>query len=90
MGVIKVFSLGAKGVNVDKNPIEMQDDELRLAQNAIRDPLGNDSGVRKRPGLKAQNSTVAAGIVMGGVGVPLLDESPFGTRYLFLGRGKDI
>jgi hypothetical protein len=90
MGLLRVFTLGKKGVNVDKNPLEMDDDELRLAQNAIRDPLGDDSGVRKRPGFAVQNETTAAGIVMGGIGVPLLDESSFGTRYLYLGRGKDI
>lgn len=89
MGILRVFTLGSKGVNVDKNPLEMDDDELRSAQNAVSDPLGNDAGVGKRPGMKAQNSVAAAGIIMGGIGVPLLDQSSFGTRYLFLGRGKD-
>lgn len=90
MGLLRVFTLGSKGVNVDKNPLETDDDDLRLAQNAASDQLGNGSGLRKRPGLAVQNNTTAAGIVMGGVGVPLLDQSSFGTRYLYLGRGKDI
>lgn len=84
---LKIYKLGSMGVNVDVDPIAIEDQELRLAQNAIRDPLGNDSGLRKRPGLTASNSNVASGDILGGIGVPLADLSGSGTLLIYLGRG---
>jgi hypothetical protein len=87
-GILKVYDIGALGVNVDADPISLDDQELRLAQNAIRDPLGSDSGLRKRPGLLAFNTTSITGSVLGGIGVPFPDLSPAGgTFYLYIGRG---
>lgn len=84
--IFKLYKIGSMGVNVDSDPISLHDQELRLAQNAIRDPLGNDSGVRKRPGLlEFTTSTVAA--ILGGIGVPINDQTSNGTHIIFLGRG---
>jgi len=85
--ILKVYKLGSKGVNVDSDPISIEDQELRLAQNIIRDPLGNDSGLRKRPGLGVYNESVAAGEVLGGIGVPLINQSPNGFEFIYIGRG---
>ena len=87
MAILKVYGLGNAGVNVDSDPISIQDIELRLVQNAIRDPLGDDSGLRKRPGLTAAETNIAAGSVLGGIGVPLIDLSTGGTLSIYLGRG---
>lgn len=85
-GILKVQNIGALGVNVDTDPISMEDAELRLAQNAIRDPLGADSGLRKRPGLLAFNTATAAGVVLGGIGVPIQDLTSHGLHITFIGR----
>lgn len=87
MAILKVYNVGSMGVNVDTDPISIQDQELRLAQNAIRDPLGNDSGLRKRPGLGPFNLNTASGPILGGIGVPLINLSTSGTIQIFLGRG---
>lgn len=84
---LKLYQLGTMGVNVDEDPLALNDQEFRLAQNAIRDPLGSDTGLKKRPGLLIFNLSLTAGSVLGGVGVPLVDLSPNGAQDLFIGRG---
>ena len=84
---LRVYNFGTMGVNVDSDPISMQDQEFRLAQNVIKDPLGNDSGLRKRPGLAAFNTNLASGIILGGIGVPLVDLSNNVNQSIYLGRG---
>lgn len=86
MGKLDVKDLGLQGVNVDKDPFELQDGELRQGQNAIHDPLGVNAGLRKRPGLIEFNTTDAAGAVLGGIGVPLQNLSGTGVRFIYLGR----
>ena len=86
-GILKIVDIGALGVNVDSDPIMLEDTELRKAQNAIRDPLGADSGLRKRPGLDVWNTSTAAGVVLGGIGVPLQDLTSQGLHIVFIGRG---
>lgn len=85
--LLKVIDIGAGGVNVDADPLSILDQELRRAQNAIRDPLGNDSGLSKRPGLGVWNTSDAAGTILGGIGVPIIDQSSGGTIQLYIGRG---
>jgi hypothetical protein len=75
-GSINNYSLGKSGVNVDKSPIHLNDDELTKAQNAIRDPLGSDGGLRKRLGLVKFNASAGADSVKGGIGVPLINQHP--------------
>lgn len=86
-GILKLTDIGAKGVNVDSDPISLDDQELRLAQNAIRDPLGEDSGLRKRPGLLAFNTSLLSGAILGGICMPLKDESTGGFLTIYIGRG---
>jgi hypothetical protein len=86
---IRVTQLGNNGVNVDKNPLELDDNELRQAQNAIHNTMGTGLGIRKRPGLGQFNTDDAAGPVLGGTTVPLIDRfSGFSTLYL--GRGGPV
>ncbi len=72
MDPIKVYTLGNHGVVVDKSPIHNADGEWAKTQNAIRDPLGLLGGIHKRPGLVKFSSSVAAGSIIGGIGVPLV------------------
>lgn len=85
-GTIDVQGLGKQGVNVDKNPLELDDNELIQAQNAINDPTAGDSSIRKRPGLIAFTTTSTSGIVLGGIGVPL-QHLLSGTHFIYIGRG---
>ena len=71
MGKIGVYKVGSLGVNVDKNPLDLDDQELRQAQNAYENKLGAEGGLSKRLGLVKVNTTTAAGDVLGGIGVPL-------------------
>ena len=85
MGQLNVYNLGKKGVNVDKSPVHLDDDELTRSQNAIRDQLGVDGGLKNRPGLIEVNGSAAAGSVLGGVGVPLLQTA---TRTYYMGESS--
>lgn len=86
MNLLTLYEFGQKGVNVDTNNFIMDEAELRQSQNAIEDPLGASGGLRNRPGLIEFNSAVAAGAVLGGVGVPLINMLT-GSRFLYIGRG---
>ena len=85
--ILKITNLGSMGVNVDSDPLSLEDQELRLAQNAIRDPIGNDSGLTKRPGFVVFNTNSSAGATLGGIGLPVQDMSGSGTHYIYIGRG---
>lgn len=83
---LAIYTLGEKGVNVDKDPLVLDNSELRQAQNAIRDPLGVAGGLKNRPGLVKVNSIAGAGSILGGFGVPLLNLES-GTLFFYIGRG---
>lgn len=81
----KLYPIGQKGLNVDADPLDMDDQELRLAQNVSRTYIG--SGLRKRPGLTPANTSLATGPVLGGIGIPIINLHTSGDVLLFLGRG---
>lgn len=71
-GKISAYNIGSLGVNVDKSAIHLEDGELPSAQNAIRDRIGQDGALRKRPGLVAFNGSAASGgSISGGIGLPI-------------------
>ncbi len=82
---LNVYNLGKRGVNVDKSPIHLDDNELTKSQNAIHDPLGVDGGLKNRPGLIKVNSGAAAGSITGGIGVPFTRPA---TRTLYMGHDR--
>lgn len=84
-GKLKVMNMGDAGVNVDKNPLELGGNELRQAQNAIRNPLGTGAGFRKRPGF-AQFNDESQNPIYGGITIPLVDQFS-GFSALYIGRG---
>jgi len=92
MGKLTVTHMGLAGVNVDKNPLELDSNELTQAQNAISDiPVAGRASLRKRPGLIAFNdAAITAGAVLGGSDLPLRNESTSGVRNLYIGRGPTV
>lgn len=82
-----VASVGKAGVNVDKDPLELGDNELMQAKNVVSLVTEGKSSISKRPGLGAFTTTPTAGTVLGGIDVPLLDLSNNGAVHLFIGRG---
>ena len=82
-GKLNVYGLGSLGVNVDKNPINLEDGELTKSQNAVHDPVGSMGGLRKRRGLVKVNSIAAAGTIRGSMPVPIslapVQTGPKGT-----------
>jgi len=87
MGRIKLYTFGQKGVNVDASDLHVDDSELRMAQNAILDPLRGKGALRSRPGLGHFNSVAAAGIILGGKETPL-ENLLSGDSFLYIGRGS--
>lgn len=81
-----VQELGIRGVNCDKNPIELDDSELVHAQNVVVDPSSGASSIRKREGLIAFTIVDTADVVLGGCDLPLQDLTHFGTRFMYVGR----
>lgn len=79
---VKNYSLGKDGVVVDKSPIHSKSTELLKAQNAIRDRLGIDGGLKNRPGLVKFNSSAAAGSIIGGIAMPVGGIVDARTLYL--------
>ena len=82
MNPFKNYKFGHGGVNVDASPAHLSSEELLQAQNAIRDPLGVDGGLKNRPGLAKFNTIAMSGLVVGGVTVPSL--IPTDTRTIYL------
>src|SRR5882762_5340518 len=75
-GKLSVYGLGRGGVNVDKSPIHLEDNELTKAQNAVQSKqsstgTGTDGGLVKRPALTKYNATAGAGSIPGVINVPL-------------------
>lgn len=88
MGKLTVTHMGEAGVNVDKSPLELSDNELVQAQNANSYVTIGRSALRKRPGLIAFNTAaITAGSVLGGSDMPLRNTSNSGLRNLYIGRG---
>ena len=86
MPILLVDNLGAKGVNVDLDPLHVADNEFRACQNLIADPLGAELALRSRPGFTPFTAVPAAGAILGGIGVPLANKMT-STRFWYLGRG---
>ena len=82
-GRFTAYNVGKLGVSIDKTEIDRTDGELSKAQNAIRDPLGVDGGLRKRPGLTKVNASAAAGAIQGTAAIPLTKPT---TRKIVAGR----
>jgi hypothetical protein len=83
---ITVKTLGRKGVNVDKDPFDLDNDELTRAQNAIPDPAKGESAIRKRYGLAAFNTSDTGAVVLGGCPVPGNNVSTGGSVTVYIGR----
>lgn len=94
-GKLNVYNLGSNGVNVDANPVELEDGELTKAQNAVHDILGSAGGIRKRAGLVKVNGSAAAGAIRGALAVPLSaggqavgpgGTAPASARTIYVGK----
>ena len=86
MDKITLYNFGQGGVDVDASDFHMDDDEVRVAQNVIADPLGAHGGLKNRPGLAAFNAGAAAGPILGGISVPLANLFS-GESFFYIGRG---
>ena len=84
---ITINQFGLKGVNVDKNPLQLDNDELTQAQNCIPDVSVGLASIRKRYGLIPFNTNSAAGSVLGGIDMPQVDQSLNGVHTIYIGRG---
>ena len=85
--IISVKTLGQRGVNVDKDPFDLENDELSTAVNAISDPAKGHSAVRKRPGFVGFNTSTVTYDVLGGSPLPGPNLSTGGSVTIYIGRG---
>lgn len=73
-GNLANYNFGGQGVNLVKNPLELEDGEATQLQNAEWVPdqsTGGKGALSKRGGLAALNGTPLAGAVMGMLGLTL-------------------
>lgn len=69
--VKSVSQVGLGGVNVDKDPLDLTDQELRQSQNATFTNLSaRQLGLVKRPGLQKFNTLSFGAAVLGGMEAP--------------------
>lgn len=93
--LLTTYNLGELGVVITKSPVHGQDGELATAQNAVPNPEGGRSGLRKRFGFKTLNTTLAAGPILSFMSAALEDPGlPNGSvsaygRYLYTANGGD-
>lgn len=91
MAELTVTHMGQAGVNVDKTPLELDDNELQRGQNSFSDVTIGKAALRKRPGLIAFNTDVVTeGSVLGGADLPVANASASGIRNLYVGRGPTV
>lgn len=96
MGKLTVTHMGEAGVNVDKSPLELDDNELVQSQNAVSDGArgtgsAGTAALRKRPGFIAFNTAaITAGSVLGGADLPTRNTTNAGIRSLYIGRGPTV
>jgi hypothetical protein len=90
MPKLTVRTFGTRGVNVDKNPLDLDDDELQSAQNTISDPTSGTSSLRKRPGLLGFNTATLTYTVLGGSPLPGPNLTASGTVTIYLGRSPVV
>ena len=90
--ILSIYKVGWQGVNVDCDPLVLDDEEVRQAQNAIHDPL-SVGGLRKRPGLAQFNlpsnfiiGGAGSPVILGGIGIPLANLSTTSATYIYIGR----
>lgn len=76
--VLNVSNFGQLGVNTDKSPLHLEDNELTKSQNAVQNKAGAAGGLVNRPGLTKFDSDAGAGSNLGALGVAL-GPGPGGT-----------
>jgi hypothetical protein len=84
---LSVRSFGVGGVNVDKDALDLDVDELSQAQNWISDPAKGQDAIRKRPGLIAFNVVSLVAPILGGSPLPGVNLSSGGNVTIYIGRG---
>lgn len=74
-GKTNVFNLGALGVNRNKNPLQVIDGELLIAQNGIPRLHQGRLAIAKRDGMSKINETTAAGAILAIINLPYTEAA---------------
>ncbi len=75
-GKQNVYNLGEQGVDVVESPVHVAEGALLNAQNAQLAPIELEGGIRKRNGMSKFNAIAAAGVILSGFNVSLVDPAP--------------
>jgi hypothetical protein len=86
---ITVYGLGAKGINLVKSPLHLDNDELVLGQNAEFFTEQGVAGIRMRSGfIAADATTLGDAQVNGGIGIPLPPPGDNGLSPIFVVKAQ--
>lgn len=80
------FNLSEKGVVITKSPVHGEDGELVVAQNAVPNPEGGLSGIRKRFGFSALNASPASGPILAFISLNLEDPGVIAVNPAAFGK----
>lgn len=75
-GKQNVYNLGEEGIDIVESPVHVADGVVLSAQNAQLAPSELEGSIRKRDGMAKFNSSVAAGPILSGFNVSLVDPAP--------------
>jgi hypothetical protein len=75
-GKHNVYNLGEAGIDIVESPVHVADGVVLTAQNAQLAPVDLEGAIRKRDGMAKFNALVAAGQIVSGFNVSLLDPFP--------------
>lgn len=75
-GKQNVYNLGEQGIDIVESPVHVAEGVVLNAQNAQLAPIELEGALRKRDGMAKFNASVAAGAIVSGFNVSLVDPSP--------------
>ena len=88
---ITIAAMGSRGVNVDTNPLLLDDSELRSAQNLYHNPSDAQAGgLRTRKGFASFIAAPFTGPVLGGLGLAVAGVALATGAGGGLGTGENV
>ena len=88
---ITIAAMGSRGVNVDTNPLLLDDSELRSAQNLYHNPSeAQAGGLRTRKGFRSFIAAPFTGPVLGGIGLAVAGTALATGAGGGLGTGESV
>lgn len=75
-GKFDLYAFGEAGVNVVDSVVHVATNQLRIAQNAQWNPIGEQKGLCLRPGMQPLNAAPMDGPILALFPIPFPDPDP--------------